>query len=166
MRFPPQVATRAQLAALCGIVVSTAFGLLVSPYLGAGLAVFSLLSLASRHGVKATTISFTPLQLRSQGAFGGVTIPWAFLSSVTGGGTTPRLTFVGTDEQVIRVPSGMMGLGALALHVDDFAPRSGFRIDEPARARLLEAYRCGLVEAQENPDAWLAQRSGPISRRA
>jgi hypothetical protein len=92
---------------------------------------------------------------------GARTLYWARLASVRLAGDWLVLTDVFKSE--VRVSRYLDGLGALARYIDDQAPPM-VEIDGRARELLLDCYRRGLVEADENPDRWFAARSGPLSR--
>lgn len=78
------------------------------------------------------------------------------------GATPSAWVFTDGDGRSGIVSRGLDGAGCLALHIDDHV-RQAVEIDTATRLALLDAYRAGLREAGENPDAWLANRSGVIS---
>jgi hypothetical protein len=162
LRFPAALARR--FAVLAGI--GAGVGLLASTLgitYGIGCFAFPAVMLGIRYWVGRYTLRLDRTRLYHDQLWGGTrTLQWVRLSTVRLAG--PWLVITDEDGARIQVSRFLDGLGALALHIDDCAS-STLQIDDPTRSFLLDCYRRGLLEANENPDLWLAKRSGPLTRQ-
>lgn len=98
-----------------------------------------------------------------QGDTQKLSIPWKDVASIRF--RMGELVIASRTGKKHKIPHTASGLGALAMHVDEHCPVQ-IEIDERAQALLLQEYRVGLIEAEEDPDSWIAARQGCLTLRA